>query len=186
LPKLRLYDLDALALVSYDQVTHRDDNPLALGYLTIVGAFVLPGTSHETATLVDLAVIDPVTRSLVLRAGGTDRRAGRAIPVNLDREARQEEAAGFVEAGNQMIEHFDAALTQFESEVRDGTANVRVMARNGQGGGGAFGIAELLTLLSIAACGAFRQGQAGRMTRINGALSARQRRAHSGSNSGWS
>lgn len=155
----RLYDVDALALVSYDQVTHRDDKPLALGYLTIVGAYVLPGTSHETATLVDLAVIDPVTRSLVLRAGGTDRRAGRAALVNLNRKSRQDEAAGFIEAGDQMIEHFDAALTRFESEVREGTANVRVVSRNGQGGGGAFGMTELLVLLSIAACGAFRRRQ---------------------------
>jgi rhombotail lipoprotein len=69
--------------------------------------------------------------------------------VTLNRESRQEQAAGFVEAGNQMIEHFDAALTRFESEVRDGTANVRVVAQNGQGGGGAFGLTELLILLAM-------------------------------------
>jgi rhombotail lipoprotein len=72
----RLYSVDVMALVSYDQVTHQDDNQLSLGYLTIVGAFILPGNSHEVATLVDLAVIDPVTRSLVLRAGGIDRQHG--------------------------------------------------------------------------------------------------------------
>jgi rhombotail lipoprotein len=144
----RLYDVDAIALVSYDQVTHRDDNPLALGYLTIIGAYVLPGTSHETVTLVDLAVVDPVTRSLVLRAGGTDTRAGRATLVNLDRESRKDGAAGFLDAGNQMIENFDAALTTFESEVRAGTTKVRVVSQNGYGGAGAFGIPELLILLA--------------------------------------
>lgn len=152
----RLYDVDVIALVSYDQVTHRDDNPLALGYLTIVGAYVLPGTSHETVTLVDLAVVDPETRSLVLRAGGTDTRAGRATIVNLDRESRKDGAAGFVDAGNQMIEHFDAALTAFEADVRAGTANVRVVSRNGSGGG-AFGIPELLILLVAAAGTAIRR-----------------------------
>ena len=153
----RLYDVDVIALVSYDQVTHRDDNPLALGYLTIVGAYVLPGTSHETVTLVDLAVVDPETRSLVLRAGGTDTRAGRATIVNLDRESRKDGAVGFEEAGKQMIEDFDAALTAFESEVRAGTANVRVVARNGSGGGGAFGMTEVLILLTVAACQALRR-----------------------------
>jgi rhombotail lipoprotein len=153
----RLYDVDVIALVSYDQVTHRDDNPLSLGYLTIVGLYVLPGTSHETATLVDLAVVDPVTRSLVLRAGGADTRAGRATLVNLNRESREEGAEGFAAAGDQMIEHFDAALTAFESEVRAGTANVRVVSRNGSGGGGAFGLVELLILLAVAVWPALRQ-----------------------------
>ncbi len=156
----RLYDVDVIALVSYDQVTHQDDNPLSLGYLTIVGAWVLPGTSHETTTLVDLAVVDPVTRSLVLRAGGTDTRAGRATIVNVDRESRRDGAAGFVEAGNQMIEHFDTALTAFESEVRAGTANVRVVTQNGSGGG-AFGLSEVLILLAVAAWPALRRRPAG-------------------------
>jgi len=55
-------------LVSYDQVTRRDDNNWSLTYLTIVGAFVIPATDHDVATMVDLAVVDPASRSLVLRA----------------------------------------------------------------------------------------------------------------------
>jgi rhombotail lipoprotein len=153
----RLYDVDVIALVSFDQVTHQDDNPLSLGYLTIVGAWVLPGTSHETTTLVDLAVVDPATRSLVLRAGGTDTKAGSATIVNVDRESRKDGATGFLDAGDQMIEHFDAALTAFESEVRAGTANVRVVSRDGSGGGGAFGIVEALVLLTVGAGAALRR-----------------------------
>jgi rhombotail lipoprotein len=44
----RLYNVDLMALVSYDQVTYTDDNKLSLGYLTIVGAYVLKGTSRES------------------------------------------------------------------------------------------------------------------------------------------
>jgi rhombotail lipoprotein len=62
-----------MALVSYDQVAHEDDNNWSLGYLTIVGAYVLKGTRHDVSTLVDLAVVDPATRSLVLRGGSLDR-----------------------------------------------------------------------------------------------------------------
>lgn len=39
----RLYNLDLLALVSYDQVNYVADNKWSLGYLTIVGAYVLKG-----------------------------------------------------------------------------------------------------------------------------------------------
>jgi rhombotail lipoprotein len=34
----RLYGVDLMALVSYDQVAHEDDNHWSLGYITIVGA----------------------------------------------------------------------------------------------------------------------------------------------------
>jgi rhombotail lipoprotein len=85
----RLYDVDVIALVSYDQVTNQNDNPLSLGYLTIVGAYVLPGTSHETATLVDLAVVDPETRSLVEPIRERDARRSSMSIANRGRTARQ-------------------------------------------------------------------------------------------------
>jgi rhombotail lipoprotein len=143
----RLYNIDLMALVSYDQVSHADDNKLSLGYLTIVGAFVLRGSSHETATLVDLAVVDPATRSLVLRAGGTDSRAGSSTLIDVGRDLRHEGASGFDAATAQMTERFDVALTAFEAEVRAGKANVRVVHREGShGGGGALGLGSLLSL----------------------------------------
>ena len=61
----RLYGVDLMALVSYDQVAHEDDNNWSLGYVTIVGAYFLKGTRHDISTLVDLAVVDPATHSLV-------------------------------------------------------------------------------------------------------------------------
>jgi rhombotail lipoprotein len=152
----RLYDVDLIALISYDQVSHEDDTALAVSYLTIIGAYIFPGTSHETATLVDLAVIDPETRSLVLRAGGTDTRDGRATFMNVSRKLREDEAAGFAGATNKMIENFDAALTAFESDVRAGKANVRV-ARSEAGGGGAFGGLEVLMLLAVGAADVLRR-----------------------------
>lgn len=149
----RLYDVDVMALVSHDQVTHGDDNKLSLGYLTIVGAFVLRGNSHETATLVDLAVVDPATRSLVLRAGGTDQRGGSSTMVDASRDMRHEGASGFDAATARMIDNFDAALTAFEADVHAGRANVRVVPRNagsggGHGGGGAMDPLGLLVLLA--------------------------------------
>jgi rhombotail lipoprotein len=152
----RLYNIDLMALVSYDQVTHLDDNEWSLGYLTIVGAYVLKGSRHDTVTLVDLAVVDPVTRSLVLRAGGTDVRQGNATLIEQQREARSAGLESFGAATAGMIENFDAALTAFEADVRSGKANVRVARRDAgsrpQGGGGAMdwlALAALLPLLAL-------------------------------------
>jgi rhombotail lipoprotein len=140
----RLYSVDVIALVSYDQITHTDDNELSLGYLTIVGAYVLPGTRHEVATLVDLAVIDPETHSLILRAGGVDGRHGLSTMVRRNQEARESGAEGFSEATNQMIANFDNALTTFEADVRAGKAEVKIVNRDGTSAGA---VSPLLLLL---------------------------------------
>jgi rhombotail lipoprotein len=162
----RLYSVDVMALVSYDQVQHRDDNDWSLGYLTIVGAYVLKGSHHDVATLVDLAVIDPVTQSLILRAGGTDSRNRNTTLVDQEREARESSAASFGNATTQMIDNFDLALTKFEADVRAGKANVRVAKRESHGGvsgagggGGSFGPLALGVLLILLGARRFRRDQ---------------------------
>jgi rhombotail lipoprotein len=147
----RLYGIDLMALVSYDQVAHEDDNNWSLGYVTIVGAYVLKGTRHDVSTLVDLAVVDPATHSLVLRAGGFDTRHGNTSLVREGVELRDAAKGGFDAATEQMIEHFDDALLKFESDVHEGKANVRVVSnRGGIGGAGSVDWAVLLTLLPLA------------------------------------
>jgi rhombotail lipoprotein len=70
------------------------------------------------------------------------------------RETRESQAAGFSAATDDLIEHFDLALTQFEKDVRAGNANVRVATRvmgsnGGGGGGGAFDGLSLVVLASV-------------------------------------
>lgn len=163
----RLYSVDLMALVSYDQVAHEDSNDWSLGYATILGAYFLKGTRHDVSTLVDLAVVDPATHSLVLRAGGYDNRHGDVTLMDEPRRLREAAAAGFTAATRQMIEHFDGALTAFESEVREGKANVRVVSnKNTAGGGGSLEGWWLLALLPLAAAqGCARMRTHGRQMR---------------------
>jgi len=152
----RLYSLDLMALVSYDQVTHTDENNWSLGYFTIVGMYVLKGNRYDVSTLVDLAVVDPATRSLVLRAGGVDTRHGNSTLIEERRESREAGVSGFDAASGQMIGHFDAALTDLEAQVRAGHANVQVVRKDGSGGGGAMSWPWLLILLPVVAARALR------------------------------
>ena len=161
----RLYGVDVLALVSYDQVTYRDENNWSLGYLTIVGAYVLKGSQHDVTTLMDLAVVDPTSRSILLRAGGTDDRRHRTTAADEARESRESQGEGFNAATDELIEHFDQALTQFEADVREGKANVRVTRRadssgsHGGGGGGALDVISLLALAGVLAFGCLRRAR---------------------------
>jgi rhombotail lipoprotein len=156
----RLYGLDVVALVSFDQETHLDQNDWSLAYLTIVGAYVVKGSRHDVATLVDLAVVDPQTRQLVIRAGGTDLRHGSTTLIDAVRQTREANIAGFSAATGQMLDHFDSALTRFEADVRSGTAPVQVVSRNAGsgGGGGALDVACLGLLLIAVARRAVSQG----------------------------
>ena len=129
----RLYNMDLLALVSFDQVSHQDGNPLSLTYLSIVGGVFFPGTNQDVTTVLDMAVIHPSSRSLVLRAAGMDNRDGITTAVNAEPRLRERRTKGFHVASDEMIEHFDAELTRFEQQVRSGTARVKV-----RGGGGSF------------------------------------------------
>jgi rhombotail lipoprotein len=96
----------------------------------------------------DLAVIDPASRSILLRAGGTDDRHGTTTLIAASRESRQTRGDSFGTATDELIEHFDVALTKFESEVRAGKANLQIVRSAGQGGGG--GALDPLWLLLLA------------------------------------
>jgi rhombotail lipoprotein len=147
----RLYNTDVLALVSYDQVTYQDQNRWSLGYITIVGAYLVKGDRHDVTTLMDLAVVDPASRSILLRAGGVDTRHGTATNIDAQRETREARTEGFSGATDQLIDNFDVALTKFEADVKEGRANVRVVQRQaaGSGSGSGGGSADLFWLLLL-------------------------------------
>jgi rhombotail lipoprotein len=52
----RMYNIDVITLLSYDQVQFTDEGLLSLTYWTVVGAYVVPGEKNETRTLLDAAV----------------------------------------------------------------------------------------------------------------------------------
>ncbi len=148
----RLYNVDVMALVSYDQVGVSSEMKYrSLTYLTIIGAFIVDGSEHDVSTLVDLAVIEPRTRSLILRAGGTDSTHGTSTLIDQPKEMRSAATDGFSRATDSMIDHFDVALSKFEADVKSGTAHVKVVNKDGspRGGAGAFGAEDALLLLPL-------------------------------------
>lgn len=108
----RPYGMDLMALVSYDQFTH-DGHNWSVEYHTVSGAYPLKGDGDEVVTLVDLAVVDAASRRLVLRAGGVDVRHGNS-------RSRELATAAFSAATDYMIGNFDAALSRFEADIRNG------------------------------------------------------------------
>jgi rhombotail lipoprotein len=145
----RLNQLDLFALVSYDQITDSSMNKSSLAYLTILGAYFVQGDRDETHTLLDLAVVDPRTRLLVLRSGGTSTLKGSTTLIEADRHETAQRSRGFEIATANLVENFRRELTDFEGRVREGTAPVKVTHRAAGGGGGGGALdATLLAFLA--------------------------------------
>jgi rhombotail lipoprotein len=131
----RLYQFDLFALVSYDQIQDSSQNARSLAYLTIVGAYFVRGDRNETHTLLDVAVIDPKSRAMVMRAGGTSALKGNVTALDADKHSVAQSSRGFEVATEQLIVSFSRELTDFEQRVRDGTAPVKVVRRAAKSGG---------------------------------------------------
>src|SRR5690606_14217463 len=106
--------------------------------------------SQDVNTLVDMAVVHPATRSLVLRAAGMDSRQGISTEVRAPERLRERGRESLLAAADRMVENFDAELAAFEGRVRQGTARVEVVHA---GGGGSL---DLLLLILAALAVALR------------------------------
>jgi rhombotail lipoprotein len=146
----RLQRLDLMALISYDQRTQVSENRRSFAYLTIVGALVVKGNHNETQTIIDLAVVEPVGRSLVLRSGGISSTANTVTAIDQPGKLRKQQRVGFDQATDALIANFRTELAAFESRVRAGTADVKVVRQPRGGGGG--GSLDLMLLALLFVC----------------------------------
>jgi len=145
----RLYGLDVMALVSYDQVVYKEDTAASLLYWTIVGAYVIKGSSNDVDTFVDTAVFDVASRKLLFRAPGTDRLEAKSTLVGTVESVRKTQEAGFANAMADMTGHLEQALDEFVQRVKQERV-AEVSYREGySGGGGAWDPVLLLLLLAV-------------------------------------
>lgn len=145
----RMFRLDLYALASFDQVVYSGENGLSLGYITIIGSYLLEGELHEAHTVVDLAVIEPHSRSLVMRAGGIAKFGDTSTLADDWRGETQVRRRSFEQASVALIDNFARELHVFEERVRSGTAPVTVARRTG--GAGALDAACVVLLLGCLA-----------------------------------
>lgn len=150
-----MYNLDVIALLSYDQVQNTDEGVLSLSYWTIIGAYIVKGEKNSTNTLMDAAVFHIPSKSLLFRAPGTSFVKGKATPVNLDEQLRNDAAEGFQLATQNMIENLKIQLAQFQGKVKEEPEKYQVTHRAGSSYGGSFQPLQVLLLISMAGLAGF-------------------------------
>jgi rhombotail lipoprotein len=146
----RIYNLDVMALVSYDQVVTSEDTTASILYWTIIGAYLIEGSENDVQTFVDTAVFDIETRRLLMRAPGLDKYTSKSTLIGSAEELRETRTEGFARAMSAMSENLVIELNKFEFRIKEDPTVAHVTSREGSGGGGIF---SLYLILLLAAAG---------------------------------
>jgi len=140
----RMYGVDVMALVSVDQIQYTDPRWYSFTYLSIVGAYVLPGDANDTRTLIDAAVYDVASHTFLLRAPGQSQMKGSSTWAYREVQLREHSAKGLQLAMTDLAKNLDAEVASFKVEIASGDRkDVDVVDRQGvslrQSGGQNFG-----------------------------------------------
>jgi rhombotail lipoprotein len=144
----RMFGVDIMAMVSYDQVQFNDSNSLAFLYWTIVGAYVVHGDEYDVQTMLDISVFDVASRKLLFRAPGTSQVKGAASLASFSERSRAAQVEGYNKAVEQLIPQLQSELDTFKVRIKT-AANIRVEARSGYRGGGSLDLAGVLIALAL-------------------------------------
>ena len=131
-----IFGVDAMALVSYDQLTLSAERDSALLYWTVVGALLVKGNRNDVHTMVDTAVFDVASGRLLLRAPGVHKNGSNATLIDDDVERRALSVSGFSSAMDDMMVNLDVELDRFREAAKRGE-RATVAWRDGFGGGSA-------------------------------------------------
>ena len=143
----RLYNVDVIALVSYDQVTQSLENNAALLYWTIVGMYVIPGNENTIQTFVDTAVFDIKSRKMLFRAPGISKLEKRTTAIGIDETIAEKSMEGFDIAVKDMTKNLDDELARFKVRVKE--EKIAKVEHSSQYSGGAIDIYVGLLLLML-------------------------------------
>lgn len=146
-----MFDVDVMALVSYDQLSTSEDNDASLLYWTIVGAYIIEGTDTEIHTFVDTAVFDVRSRRLLFRAPGADKFEDRTTAVESIEATRKGRVAGFATAVDAMTVNLLNELDTFEARLEENPEIAQVSWKGSSGGGSLapFGLLLLCLLFLV-------------------------------------
>jgi rhombotail lipoprotein len=149
----RMFDVDVIALVSYDQIRFNDTNRLAVLYWTVVGAYLIKGDQYDVQTMVDAAVFDVRSRKLLFRAPGTSQVKGSSTLAGYSKEVRGAQSDGYAQAVDQMIPQLQAQLAGFKERAKsDPAIQVDRSQYRGGHGAGSFGWLAALLAVGVAWC----------------------------------
>ena len=147
-----MYGIDVIALVSYDQTQFTDEGLASISYWTLIGAYIVPGEKNDTHTMVDAAVYDIKSRKMLFRAPGISHVKGKATPVNLSEELREDSLEGFKVASEGLVKNLAEQLELFREKVKEAPQEYQIVHKPGYVGGGSLDSVFLISILMMGGC----------------------------------
>lgn len=145
-----MYDIDVIALLSYDQTQFTDEGIASITYWTIIGAYVIPGERNDTHTMVDATVYDIQSRKMLFRAPGINHIKSKATPINLSEQLRADSVESFNLASKDLVANLETQLELFKDKVKEQPEEYQIIHKPGYTGGGSLdgNLAILIGLLA--------------------------------------
>lgn len=163
------FDVDVIVLLSANQLQKYERNPLAAFMdVTIVGSYMIPGTTVDTSTLLEATVIHMPSRALVFRTEGSDETHSRATQFGSSGTALNDSVASIEDASKNLVASIGKSLSKFEKFDATRAVAIRtlpnpVVDRQNYwenvneykaSGGGAFDIGWIVLIGASAVCAA--------------------------------
>ena len=121
----RLFRVDVVTLLSYDQIQFNDSNSLSMLYWTLIGAYLVHGDQYDINTMLEAAVFDVPSHKLLFRAPGISTVKGSAAMAKFNEQARAARMDGFIQALDVLIPNLQKELESFRQQIKT-DASVRV------------------------------------------------------------
>lgn len=131
----RMFNVEVVALLSYDQVQFNDSNALSVLYWTIVGAYLIHGDQYDIQTLLDASIFDVRSKKLLFRAPGSSQVKGSASMAGFSERSRAARADGYSKAVDDLIPKLQTELDSFKERLKN-DASIAVENKPGYRGGG--------------------------------------------------
>jgi len=111
----RQFDVDVIVLLGASQFQKHERNSLAAFLdLTVIGAFIIPGNTVDTATVLEAAVYHVPSRALVFRSDGADQKRSRSTRFGANQSAQNDAVSSIEEASKKLVVAIADALVNFE------------------------------------------------------------------------
>lgn len=146
----RMFNVEVMALLSYDQVQFNDSNALSVLYWTVIGAYVIHGDQYDIQTMVDASVFDVRSRKLLFRAPGTSQIKGSASLAGFSERSRAARLEGYNKAVTELTPRLQAELDGFKERIKT-DASYKVENKPGYSGGGDLGWLSVLVAFVLGA-----------------------------------
>ena len=146
----RMFNIDVIALVSYDQTSYTDEGLASIAYWTIVGAYIIPAEENSTHTMMDAVLYDIDSRKLLFRAPGRSSVSSKSTLVGLEEQTREDALEGFEQASESLVFNLKKELDQFKERVRQAPEEYLIVKSQGYSGSGSSSWALLFLAVGIA------------------------------------